>query len=54
MLLNLKSSTWEKLQHLAKTRNKSAASFVAKIVDEYVDQNVKTEYKIQEENKTNG
>ncbi|ADP02512.1 hypothetical protein GECvBMG_gp129 [Salmonella phage GEC_vB_MG] len=53
MLLNLKASTWEKLQALARSKNKSAASYVAKIVDEYVDENVKTEYKIKEENQTN-
>ncbi|QXL90376.1 hypothetical protein [Salmonella phage NINP13076] len=53
MLLNLKASTWEKLQHLARSKNKSAASYVAKIVDEYVDENVKTEYKIKEEKQTN-
>lgn len=54
MLLNLKASTWEKLQHLARSMDKSAASCVAKIVDEYVDENVKTEYKIKEGNKNNG
>lgn len=53
MLLNLKASTWEKLQHLARSKEKSAASCVAKIIDDYVDENVKTEYKIKEENKTN-
>ncbi|AFC21341.1 hypothetical protein [Staphylococcus haemolyticus] len=53
MLLNLKASTWEKLQHLARSRNKSAAALVAKIVDDHVDQTVKTEYKIKEENQTN-
>lgn len=53
MLLNLKASTWEKLKHLAKSDNKSAASYVAKIIDQYVDTKVETEYHIKEENKTN-
>lgn len=53
MLLNLKATTWEKLQHLAKSREKSAASCVAKIVDDYVEENVKTEFKLKEENQTN-
>ncbi|AGZ17589.1 hypothetical protein X824_gp234 [Escherichia phage 4MG] len=53
MLLNLKASTWEKLQHLARVKNKSAAALVAKIVDEHVDEKVKTTYKIEEENQTN-
>ena len=53
MFLNLKAATWEKLQHLAKSKGKSAASYVAKIVDDHVDENVKTEYKIKEEKQTN-
>lgn len=53
MLLNLKASTWEKLQHLANAKGKSAASLVAKIIDDYVAENVKTSYEIVEEKQSN-
>ena len=42
-----------KVAALGKVKGKSAASYVAKIVDDHVDENVKTEYKIKEEKQTN-
>ena len=51
MLLNLKAATWEKLRHLANTQGKSAATVAAKIIDDFVEAKIETEYNLKEETK---
>lgn len=50
MLLNLKAATWEKLRHLANAQGMSAATLAAKIIDDLVEEKVKTVYQLTEEN----
>lgn len=47
MLINLKSETYSKLQHLAKSEGKSVAAYVSSICDREVTQRVSTIYTIK-------